>query len=220
MESLPEPVIMRGMLQDQFLYGIVDTGYVAEGDYEKVVEALAEGGVKLLQFRAKDKEEGFIREACMELAPLCRELGVLFIVNDFPRIAAECGAAGVHIGQDDGCLKEVKKIVGEKAVIGRSTHSYEQALEAWREGADYIGFGPLFPTATKPGRPAIGLGDITRVHGELPDNFPIYCIGGVQPDNLEKILEAGARRVVIVSWLLKQPDISSSARGLVSRLQA
>lgn len=210
---------MRELLKKQLLYGIVDTGYVGEDNYADVIHSLAAGGVKLIQFRAKDKPESFIRDACLTLAPICRELGVIFIVNDFPMIAAECGAGGVHIGQEDGTLESVKKIVGEEMIVGRSTHSYEQALAAWREGADYIGFGPLFPTATKPGRPAIGLGDITRVHQELPVDFPIYCIGGVQPDNLEEIMGAGAARVVIVSWLLKQPDISQASRELINRLQ-
>lgn len=201
----------HALMQTQFLYGIVDTGYVAEGDYGRMIRLLAEGGVKLIQFRAKGRPEEFVRKNCLELAPLCRELGVVFIVNDYPYIAAECEAGGVHVGQDDGRLDDVRAIVGEKAVIGRSTHSCEQAVNAWKEGADYIGFGPLFPTATKPGRPAIGLEEITLVHRSLPQDFPVYCIGGVQPDRLDDIMKAGAKRVVIVSWLLNQPDIPLAA---------
>lgn len=206
-------------LKTQYLYGILDSGYVKEENYNSVVRQLAEGGVKLIQFRAKGLPEEFVLRKSRELSPLCKELGVLFIINDYPVVAAETKAAGVHIGQDDGSLREVRKALGEQAIIGRSTHSYEQAIAAWREGADYIGFGPLFPTATKPGRPAIGLEEIARVHRDLPDDFPIYCIGGVQPGNLPEIMEAGARRVVIVSWLLGQENIASAARGIRSLLE-
>lgn len=221
MEPIPWAALkMRdAFLKTQYLYGILDSGYVKEENYNSVVRQLAEGGVKLIQFRAKGLPEEFVLRKSRELSPLCKELGVLFIINDYPVVAAETKAAGVHIGQDDGSLREVRKALGEQAIIGRSTHSYEQAIAAWREGADYIGFGPLFPTATKPGRPAIGLEEIARVHRDLPDDFPIYCIGGVQPGNLPEIMEAGARRVVIVSWLLGQENIASAARGIRSLLE-
>lgn len=208
----------RALMREQFLYGIVDTGYVTEGKYAQVVRLLAQGGVKLIQFRAKGRTEEFVRRNCQELASLCREMGVIFIVNDYPHIAAECGAGGVHIGQEDGRLDDVRTIVGEEAIIGRSTHSCEQAVNAWKEGADYIGFGPLFSTATKPGRQPIGLDEITLAHQSLPQNFPIYCIGGVQPDRLDDIMRAGARRVVIVSWLLGQQDIPAAAAEIRRKL--
>ena len=206
-------------LQAQYLYGIVDTGYVREEDFETVARQLARGGVNIIQFRAKDWPESRLLDACLRLAPLCKELGVLFIVNDYPQVAARCGAEGVHIGQDDGKLDDVRKIVGPEMIIGRSTHSYEQACEGYREGADYIGFGPLFPTNTKPGRPAIGLADISRVHADIPSDYPVFCIGGVQPDRIEPILQAGARRVVIVSWLLKHENIASAAESVIQRLK-
>jgi thiamine-phosphate pyrophosphorylase len=95
-------------------------------------------------------------------------------------------------------------------LIGRSTHSVEQAVAAQAEGADYIGFGPLFPTPTKAGRPAIGLDDLRRVH-ELV-SIPIFCIGGIKLENLGEVLAAGARRVVIVSGLLQAPDIAAACR--------
>ena len=204
----------KELLRSQLLYGILDTGYVEEEDYTQVIRDLSAGGVKVMQFRAKGKPEDFVLQKSLEIAPLCRELGVLLIINDYPHIAVQCGAAGVHIGQDDGDLQETKAIVGGDILIGRSTHSYEQALAAWKEGFDYIGFGPLFPTATKPGRPAIGLEDIARVHQDIPEEFPIYCIGGVQPSNLTEIMAAGARRVVIVSWLLGRENKAESAREI------
>ena len=103
-------------------------------------------------------------------------------------------------------------------IIGRSTHSLEQAMQARQEGADYIGFGPLFPTGTKPGRPSIGLDDITAAQ-EAAGDMPMFCIGGINETTLPAVLHAGARRVVIVSWLLQQPDIAHAAQGIIQQLE-
>ncbi len=149
-----------------------------------------------------------------QLVPLCRKCGCLFIVNDYPEIALSIGADGVHLGQDDGNLASARALLGKDAVIGRSTHSPEQALDACGEQADYIGFGPLFPTSTKPGRQAIGLEDIASVRQQLPENFPVFCIGGINGNTLPSVLEAGANRVVIVSWLLTHSDITGTVGTL------
>ena len=103
-------------------------------------------------------------------------------------------------------------------LVGRSTHSPEQALSALHEGADYIGFGPLFPTGTKPGRPSIGLQDIESVQ-QAVGSMPMFCIGGVNADTLPRVLEAGARRVVVVSWLLQQPDIAAAAADIIGKMR-
>lgn len=152
------------------------------------------------------------------MPPWCRKYGCLFIINDYPEIALNIGADGVHLGQDDGDLASVRGLLGKDAVIGQSTHSPEQALGACGEQADYIGFGPLFPTGTKPGRQAIGLEDIASVQQQLPENFPVFCIGGINGNTLPSVLEAGANRVVIVSWLLTHPDITGTVRTLRKEL--
>ena len=139
------------------LYGIVDMGYTAEHQLLPVTEKLLAGGLRILQLRAKNHNPEHIENMGRQLAPLCRKYGCLFIINDYPEIALNIGADGVHLGQDDGDLASVRGLLGKDAVIGRSTHSPEQALGACGEQADYIGFGPLFPTGTKPGRQAIGL---------------------------------------------------------------
>jgi len=192
------------------LYGIIDTGYVAEGDLARVTAALLEGGIGILQFRAKGVEPSRVRDLAGALHALTRAAGVPLILNDYPGIAAEIGAEGVHVGQDDASVEAARALVGDAAIVGKSTHSLAQARAAAAERVDYIGFGPLFATPTKPGRPAIGTGDLRAVHGEL--NLPIYCIGGIKRDNLSAVLAAGARRVVIVSGLLQAPDIAVAAR--------
>ena len=200
------------------LYGIADMGYTAEHQLISVTEKLLAGGLGILQLRAKNHDPEHIARMGSRLAPLCREYGCLFIINDYPEIALGTGADGVHLGQDDGELAPVRAMLGANAIIGRSTHSPEQALGAFRERADYIGFGPLFPTGTKPGRPAIGLEDIAGVRRQLPEEFPVFCIGGINRNTLPSVLEAGASRVVIVSWLLTHPDITETVAALRKRL--
>jgi len=117
---------------------------------------------------------------------------------------------GVHVGQDDDSIELARRKAGRAVVVGKSTHGLEQAHAAQREGADYIGFGPIFATPTKPDYEPIGLKDIKHAH--LDVNLPIFCIGGIKLDNLKEVIAAGARRVAIVSGLLKAPDIAAYAR--------
>ncbi len=208
---------MKNTLAACRLYGIVDMGYTKPEEVEAKTAALLAGGVRILQLRAKKYGLAEIADFARRMQPLCREAGAVFVLNDYPELAAELKADAVHVGQDGGPLAEVRRIVGEGVIVGRSTHSPEQALAAYAEGADYIGFGPLFPTGTKPGRPSIGLQDVAAVQAKLGD-FPMYCIGGINGDTLPQVLAAGARRVVIVSWLLGQADIAAAARGVIAQL--
>lgn len=208
---------MKYIPSDSRLYGIVDLGYVRPEEAENTTRTLLCGGIRILQLRAKGVEPATVETLARRMQPLCREAGAVFVLNDYPEMAARIGADAVHVGQDAGSLAAVRAIVGKDMLIGRSTHSPEQALAAVAEGADYIGFGPLFPTGTKPGRPSIGLQDIAAVQEKLGD-FPMFCIGGINGTTLPSVLQAGARRVVIVSWLLQQPDPATAARDIISRL--
>lgn len=201
------------------LYTILDLGYVADADAERVAAGLLDGGGELLQLRAKGREPQEIEAVARRLLPLCRAAGVPFIVNDHPELAAALGADGLHLGQDDGSLAAARAVVGPAMLVGRSTHSLVQARAALAEGFDYIGFGPLFPTPTKAGRPAIGLTDIAEMEREVGAKIPAFCIGGIHPGNLAEVLAAGARRVVIVSALLTARDIAATTRGVVAALR-
>jgi thiamine-phosphate pyrophosphorylase len=195
------------------LYAILDLGYTAEENAASVTAELLAGGADILQLRAKGRDAATIRRVAETLMPLCKAVGVPFILNDFPQIAAELGADGVHIGQDDGPLSVAREIMGHGKLIGRSTHSLEQARAALAEGFDYIGFGPLFPTPTKLGRPGIGLENIAAMEREVGSRIPAFCIGGIKRSNLTEVLAAGARRVVIVSNLLTAPDVCNAIYG-------
>ena len=196
------------------LYGIVDFGYVAEGAMADCATKLLSGGADILQLRAKGIPLETVAAAAWKIIPHCKAAGVPFILNDHPDLAVELGADGVHIGQDDGAIYDVRSRIGADMIIGRSTHSLAQAKQALADGADYIGYGPLFPTPTKAGRPAIGLGDIAEMEREVGSGIPAFCIGGIKPDNLSEVLAAGARRCVVVSHLLLAADIVAETRTL------
>src|ERR1051325_2760186 len=192
------------------LYGIIDLGYVKGRDAARIVGEMIEGGVDLIQLRGKTKSIGELVELSQELHELTAKSGTPLIVNDYAEVARRTPVEGVHVGQDDDPVETVRKRIPRDIVVGKSTHSVEQARAAEREGADYIGFGPLFATPTKPEYTPIGLGNIRRVHAEVV--LPIFCIGGINIDNLQTVIEAGAKRVVMVSALLKAHSIVDYAR--------
>lgn len=205
-------------LADCFLYGILDLAYVDRAEALQVATAMMEGGIDVIQLRAKNLGEGDIEAVAKILVPLAREAAVPLILNDFPHLAAAVGADGTHVGQDDLPIAEARRLASvedratpRQLVIGKSTHSVAQAIAAGREGADYVGFGPLFATPTKPDYNPIGLDDIARVH-ELV-RVPIFCIGGIKLENLAAVLAAGAQRVVIVSGILQAADVAGYTRA-------
>ena len=205
-------------MNDPRLYCILDLGYTPEACAEEATGSLLAGGAHLLQLRAKGKDLATIERVARRLLPLCRAAGVPFILNDFPALAAALDADGVHIGQDDGPLAAAREIVGPGKLIGRSTHSLGQARAALAEGFDYIGFGPLFPTPTKAGRPAIGLEEIAVMEREVGSQIPAFCIGGITRQTLPQVLAAGARRVVIVSELLTSSDVQAATREAAAQI--
>jgi len=198
------------------LYGIIDLGYAERCDAVSIVEQMIEGGVDLIQLRGKNKSIGELVELSVELHEWTAKSSTPLIVNDHAEIAARVPVEGVHVGQDDDPIEIVRQKAARDVFIGKSTHSLEQARAAEREGADYIGFGPIFATPTKPDYAPIGLKDITRVHTEV--NLPIFCIGGINVDNLQSVIDAGAKRVVMVSALLRAHNIVDYARCVTDML--
>ena len=198
------------------LYGIADLGYVSTCELVAMTRALCEGGVEVLQLRAKGFMAGEIETFARTLLPVTRDFGVPLVINDHPEVAAEVGSEGVHVGQDDEAVAKARALVGSGCFVGKSTHSLEQAVAAQAEGADYIGFGPLYATGTKPDYVPIGLEDIAEVHRRV--SLPIFCIGGVNDARLKEVLGAGARRVVVVSAFLQAPDVVAAVRELKRRL--
>jgi thiamine-phosphate pyrophosphorylase len=192
------------------LYGILDLSYVDNSDAVPVAEAMIKGGVDLIQLRGKELPIEELVDLAAALHELTARCSTPLIVNDHAEIAVKVPVEGVHVGQDDDAVAAVRRRVDREILVGKSTHSIDQALAGQREGADYLGFGPIFATPTKPDYQPIGLKEIKGVHRDVV--LPIFCIGGIKMDNLKRVITAGARRVAIVSGLLKAVDIAEYAR--------
>lgn len=169
------------------------------------------GGVDVVQLRAKAHSIKQIVDLAKRVHQITSPASVPLIANDYAEVAAEISVEGIHVGQADDSVAVARQKAGRPIMVGKSTHSLEQAMAAQDEGADYIGFGPIFATPTKPDYKPIGLTDIRRAH--LDVTLPIFCIGGIKIDNLARVIAAGARRVAIVSGLLTAPDIMEYARA-------
>ena len=200
------------------LYGILDLSYIDNSDAVSVADAMIEGGVDLIQLRGKERPIEELVDLAATLHELTARSSTPLIVNDHAEIAVRVPVQGVHVGQDDDAVADVRQRVDREILVGKSTHSLDQALAGQREGADYLGFGPIFATPTKPDYQPIGLKEIEGVHRDVV--LPIFCIGGIKIDNLKRVITAGARRVAIVSGLLKAVDIAEYARACKNLLNS
>lgn len=208
----------KNILTNCTLYAIIDTGYVETKDLESTLQRLISSGASVVQFRAKNISPEETLTLARPLREICLKASVLFAVNDYPNIAKELDADILHIGQEDGCIAKVRKKVSKKCLIGRSTHSIEQAKNALAEGFDYIGYGPLFPTQTKPGRAEIGLENIQFIEQVIGSQIPVFCIGGIKLENLDRVIDSGGRRIVIVSELLLSADMNKYMKQIRVKL--
>lgn len=196
------------------LYGFVDTGYLAGRDPGEVTRQLIAGGVDIIQVRAKELNHEQRLTLVRTVISCAYPARVPVIVNDDIEAAIATGADGVHLGQEDwAALPETERraLLHRLPVFGLSTHSLEQAKQAEQTGATYIGVGPVFPTATKPGRPGVGLDLVTAVARAV--HIPFFAIGGINLHNVPAVLAAGASRVAVVSAILCAPDVTAAARA-------
>jgi thiamine-phosphate pyrophosphorylase len=200
------------------LYAIVDTGYVEIDRIPYVTEQLVLGGVDLIQLRAKRQTLEKIAALGRAMRELIPADGPLFILNDHPELVAAMGADGIHVGQDDLSVAEARARAGEGVIVGKSTHALDQAIAAEKEGADYVGVGPIYATATKPDYIPVGPALIGQVRAAV--RVPQFCIGGVNEKTLPEVLTAGAQRVVIVSALLQSADIPAYCKRVREQLES
>jgi thiamine-phosphate pyrophosphorylase len=211
-------VALRAKLGRARLYLCTDAREV-QGDLEDFLDAALSGGVDIVQLRQKGLEARQELEHLAVFRAACDRHGALLAVNDRADIAHAVRADVLHLGQDDLPVRKARAIVGEDILIGRSTHSEEQAAAAAAEpGVDYFAAGPTWPTPTKPGRPAPGLGLLSYVAGRKVAR-PWFAIGGIGPDNLDQVLAAGASRVVVVRAITEAEDPREAAAGFARRLR-
>lgn len=188
-------------MRDFHLYLITDS----KRDVIEDVKIAIDNGIKIIQFRDKVNNKETILETAKQLRKLTKESNTILIINDHIDIAKEVDADGVHLGQDDTPIEEARNLLNNK-IIGISCHSLEQVIKAQENGADYIGIGPIFKTQTKDYQ-EIGSNTITKVKNSI--KIPFIAIGGIDKDNIDEVLNAGASRVAIISALLNQDLINN-----------
>lgn len=185
----------------------------------RIVAASLRGGADVVQLRKKLMPKGEQYRLAVALRAVTRAHGALLIVNDHADLALAADADGVHLGQDDLDPAVVRRLDGfEDRLIGRSTHSLEQARRAVAEGADYLGVGPVYATPTKPGRPAVGLELVRAVAAAIP--LPFVAIGGIDRTNAGGVVEAGARAVAVVRAVSEAQDPREAARAILDQVSA
>ena len=178
----------------------------------EVLAAVLAGGAKIIQLREKHWDKKDLYELAIEFRKLTRSHGALLIINDHVDVALAAGADGVHLGQEDLPVGAARKIAPE-LIIGASSHSLKEALKAEQDGADYVNIGPIFPTKTKPdtGR-FLGPAAIVEIGSQL--TVPFTTMGGINPDNIGLVLEAGGRRVAMITGITRAADIAARVRRL------
>lgn len=194
------------------LYAVTDSAWVGRQSLAQQVESALKGGVTCVQLREKSlNETDFLKEA-LEIKALCKQYGVPFFINDNVDVAIRCSADGIHVGQEDMQAAQVRKLVGEHMMIGVSVHSVAEALQAVENGADCLGVGAMFPTATKPDASAVPL-DVLRDICQAV-SVPVVAIGGIGKANLPQLSETGVDGVALVSAIFAAEDIEQECREL------
>lgn len=178
-----------------------------------IAEMAIAGGADTIQLRRKTGSTRELIDTAMQIQAVCRKAGVAFIVNDRVDVAIAAGADGVHLGQDDFPISLARKLLGKGAIIGGSAGTIEEAQRCLMEGADYIGFGPVYETTSKDDAgPAAGLDLLSKIAQAIP--LPIVAIGGITIDNMTNVLRAGAHGIAVISAVCCQEDPKEAARCL------
>lgn len=193
------------------LYLVLGPQSAAGRPAEEVAREAVLGGADIVQLRMKGASTDHVVRRARSVGRVVQSLGALFIVNDDPAAAVESGADGVHVGQDDLSVAEARLRVGPDLLVGKSTHSPEQAKAAAREAADYLGFGPMFTTPTKPDYRAIGPAQIGSILGAFDP--PFFAIGGIDLTTAPGVLAMGAGRIAVVRAIQDAADVRAAARA-------
>lgn len=205
---------MRIKKEELLLYAVTNGKEQGKALIEQIREAL-DGGITLLQLREKGiSEEDFVKKA-KEILPLCKEKGVKLIINDSVMVAKKSGADGVHLGLEDGGIKEAREILGEEAIIGATAHNLKEAIEAEKEGADYLGSGAAFGSLTKSDAKPIDLNEYNKITEVV--KIPVVAIGGIHIENVEELYGRGLAGVAVVSGIFSG-DVSLKTKKLKDKL--
>lgn len=203
--------LRRERLRTARLYFVCDAHPRGE-DPEPLLLAALTGGADIVQLREKSLPRRETELAGLTFRRLCDTFSALFIVNDDPDLARACKADGVHVGQDDAPVEEVRAVLGEDVIVGLSTHSEQQMAASAERPVDYISVGPIWETPTKEGRPGVGLELISHAAAQAP--HPFFAIGGIDTSNAEQVVRAGAKRLCVVRAIRDAEDPTAVATEL------
>ena len=196
------------------IYIITDEELVPGRTHVEIARAALRGGCRIIQLRDKHASDDYMVRAGREIRRMCSDAGAIFIVNDRLEVALECDADGLHVGQQDRPARELRALLGGK-LLGVSAGNAEEAAQATRDGADHLGVGPIYSTATKSDAgAATGLGLIQAARG-ASRGLPIVAIGGINESNLAEVSRAGADSAAIISAVVCAPDMAEATRRLV-----
>ena len=196
------------------LYGMTAEALSFSHDNISDVRDMLAAGIKIIQYREKEKSGREMYAQCLQLRGMTREAGALFIIDDHVDLALAVDADGVHIGQDDLPIEAVRKIAGDRLFVGLSTHSPEQAVDAKKRGADYIGVGPIYETHTKKNVCApVGLSYLDHVVQNT--DIPFVAIGGIKKHNLKEVFDHGAGCACLVTGIVGSEDIQKTVAELM-----
>jgi thiamine-phosphate pyrophosphorylase len=199
------------------LYAVLDSQYLAGRSYLDLAAGMIAGGVKIIQLRDKLLPKPELLAVARDLQSRCRESEVLFIVNDYLDIALAVGADGVHLGQGDLPVADVRRLMPVDRMVGCSVKTLEQAKKAEADGADYVSVGAMFSTESKDDTWVVGPAALRKINTEI--KMPLVAIGGINKDNAIEVMAAGADAVAVIGAILKQDDITAATRLLVEALQ-
>ena len=194
------------------LYAVTDRAWVGQGTLGDQVEQALRGGVTCVQLREKSLGVPAILVEAEEIGALCRSYGVPFLINDRVEIALQCGADGVHVGQKDRAAREVRRLLGPNRILGVSARTVEQAVQAERDGADYLGVGAVFSTSTKADAMPVSYETLQAICRAV--SIPVVAIGGIQRENLLSLAGSGVDGVALVSAIFAAPDVETASREL------
>ncbi len=209
--------LKKNHCQDWKLYVITEPSVLRNKSLEDAVFGAIKGGASVIQLRDKQASQTDALNLARKLLVITRAQGVPLIINDWVEVAKASGADGVHLGQDDASYEAARMVLGDGAIIGRSTHSPEQALQAEHEGFDYIGIGPVFATPTKPSAQAVGLELVKFAAQNI--RIPFVAIGGIDQNNVSEVVRCGAKTVAVVRAVMGAEDCAQSARQILKQIK-
>lgn len=206
----------KRLLKDSHLYVILDKKLLGNKPIINTARKIKDLGVDIIQFRDKESNKEITLKYAYKLRKLLLNSKTVFIINDYIDIAKMVDSDGIHLGQDDLPIEIARQILGKDKIIGVSCHNLEQAIRAQNRGADYIGIGPVFSTPIKPTAKTIGLGSLKEIKKKI--KIPFFAIGGINENNIDRVLSYGAKRVVVCRVICQAKNLARATKNIKDQL--